>query len=118
MRPRPHPRRKRSMAKKKSEGASKTPDNALTPIEEPKVEEIIECPPELDGVARQEWDRVAPLLTAKNRLTALDRAPLAVYCIAYSAWLEAVTAMQTYGTVMKSPNGHPIQSPYVSIANK
>jgi len=85
---------------------------------QPAAAVIIECPPELGLVARQEWDRIVPLLVAADRLTSLDRGPLAVYCTAYAAWLEAVTALQTYGTMMKSPNGYPIQSPYVSIATK
>ena len=79
---------------------------------------LIECPPDLGAVARQEWDRVTPELAAVGRLTALDRASLAVYCVAYAAWLEAVAALQQYGTMMKSPNDYPIQSPYVSVANK
>lgn len=57
-------------------------------------------------------------ITAAGRLTELDRGPLALYCNAYAAWLEAVTALQAYGTMMKSPNGYPIQSPYVSVASK
>lgn len=85
---------------------------------EPKAAPVIDCPPELGSVARQEWDRLAPELTAAGRLTSLDRGPLAVYCTAYAAWLEAVDALQKYGTVMKSPSGYPIQSPYVSIATK
>jgi transcription elongation factor len=36
----------------------------------------------------------------------------------YSEWLEATEAMQKYGTLIKSPNGYPVQSPYVSIANQ
>jgi P27 family predicted phage terminase small subunit len=79
---------------------------------------IVECPPELGPVARQEWDRLVPLLAAADRLTGFDRGTLAIYCTAYAAWLEAETALRTYGIVMKSPSGYPIQSPYVSIASK
>jgi len=89
---------------------SKKDEGSATPL--------VECPPEIGAVARQEWDRVAPELAAVGRLTALDRAPLAVYCNAYAAWLEAVAALQQYGTMLKSPNGYPLQSPYVSVANK
>src|SRR4051795_4638501 len=78
--------------------------------------EKVECPPELGPIAREEWDRVAPLLTAAGRLQQLDRTSLAIYCAAYAAWLEASMALQQYGTVMKSPSGYPMQSPYVSIA--
>jgi P27 family predicted phage terminase small subunit len=31
---------------------------------------------------------------------------------------EATEAIQKFGTMMKSPTGFPIQSPYVSIANR
>jgi P27 family predicted phage terminase small subunit len=39
-------------------------------------------------------------------------------CVAYAAWLDAVATLQNFGAIMKSPNGHPIQSPAVSIANQ
>lgn len=48
----------------------------------------------------------------------LDRAALAAYCNAYGLWAEAIEAVQKYGTMVKSPTGYPIQSPYVSIANR
>ena len=51
-------------------------------------------------------------------LTNLDRAALAAYCGAYALWAEATEAIQKYGTMVKSPTGFPIQSPYVSIANR
>ncbi len=83
--------------------------------EETKSVPIVECPPELSPTARQEWDRLAPELAAAGRLTPLDRGPLAAYCTAYALWTEGVDALQRYGTVMKSPNGYPIQSLYLSI---
>jgi P27 family predicted phage terminase small subunit len=86
--------------------------------EEPKAIPVVECPPELGPVARQEWDRIAGALTAVGRLTVLDRALLAAYCNAYAQWLEAVEALEKYGAVMKSPSGYPVQSIYVSIANR
>jgi P27 family predicted phage terminase small subunit len=79
---------------------------------------VVECPPELGPVARQEWDRIVPQLIAANRITGLDRGVLAAYCVAYAAWLDAVATLQNFGAIMKSPNGHPIQSPAVSIANQ
>ena len=33
-------------------------------------------------------------------------------------WAEATEAVQKYGTMVKSPSGYPVQSPYVSIANR
>jgi P27 family predicted phage terminase small subunit len=57
-------------------------------------------------------------LASLKILTALDRAALAAYCNAYGLWAEAIEAIQKYGTMVKSPTGYPIQSPYVSIANR
>ncbi len=79
---------------------------------------VPEAPAELSPAAKAEWDRLAGDLVALKMMTALDRAALAAYCQAYAMWSEAITAVQQFGTMVKSPSGYPIQSPYVSIANK
>jgi P27 family predicted phage terminase small subunit len=43
---------------------------------------------------------------------------LATYCGAYAIWAEAMEQIQKYGTMVKSPSGFPIQSPYLAIANR
>ena len=43
---------------------------------------------------------------------------LAAYCQAHALWVEAVSSIERYGTMIKSPNGYPMQSPYVAVANK
>lgn len=87
--------------------------------DEPQPKVVIpECPSELGPVARREWDRLAAELVALKLLTNLDRAALAAYCGAYALWAEATEQIQKYGTMVKSPTGYPIQSPYVSIANR
>lgn len=86
---------------------------------EPQPEAIVpDCPAELGPTARQEWDRLAGELGKLKLLTPLDRAALAAYCGAYALWAESTEAIQKYGTMVKSPSGYPIQSPYVSIANR
>ena len=40
------------------------------------------------------------------------------YCQAHALWVEAVSSIARYGTMVKSPNGYPMQSPYVAVANK
>src|ERR1700689_5052301 len=88
-------------------------------IHEPKPVPVVpDCPAELGPVARREWDRLAGELGKLKLLTALDRAALAAYCGAYALWAEATEAIQKFGTMVKSPSGFPIQSPYVSIANR
>lgn len=88
------------------------PREPMPPIEAP------EPPAVLSEAAREEWGRVAKVLARFNMLTVLDRAALAAYCEAYAMWTEAVTAIRRYGTIVKSPSGYPIQSPYVAIANR
>lgn len=78
----------------------------------------LECPPELPPVAREESNRIVGELIALSILSKFDRVPLAIYCGAFAIWLEAMQALQTYGTVIKSANGYPSQSPYLTIANK
>jgi P27 family predicted phage terminase small subunit len=104
-----------SEQKKKSRKVSKTTRPA-----EAKLKLILECPAELGPVARQEWDRLIRELMTSDTVTLkeVDRGPLAIYCSAYAQWLETTDSIQKYGAVMKSPNGFPVQSPYVSIANQ
>jgi P27 family predicted phage terminase small subunit len=88
-------------------------------MHEPKPDPVVpDCPAELGLVARKEWDRLAGELGKLNLLTTLDRAALGAYCGAYALWAEATEAIQKFGTMVKSPSGYPIQSPYVSIANR
>jgi P27 family predicted phage terminase small subunit len=87
--------------------------------DEPRPETAIpECPPELSPLARKEWDRLVGELSSLRMLTNLDRAALAAYCGAYALWAEAMEAIQKYGAMIKSPQGFPIQSPYLAIANR
>jgi len=93
----------------------KRPLNAREPQPEPVIPD---CPTELGPAARREWDRLVGQLASLRILTALDRAALAAYCGAYGLWAEATEAIQKYGVMVKSPTGFPMQSPYVSIANR
>ncbi len=59
-----------------------------------------------------------PELLSLGLLTSIDRAALAAYCQAWGRWVEAEEALKKHGVVVRSPNGFPIQSPYLAIANK
>ena len=93
----------------------KRPLNDHEPRPEPAIPD---CPPQLGPLAREEWNRLTTELSSLGMITALDRSALATYCNAYGLWAEATEAIQKYGTMVKSPTGYPIQSPYVSIANR
>jgi P27 family predicted phage terminase small subunit len=83
----------------------------------PALAPELECPTELPPRAREEGNRIVGELTALGVLSKFDRGPLAVYCTAYAAWMEAMQAVNEYGMMIKSPSGYPVQSPYVAIAN-
>jgi P27 family predicted phage terminase small subunit len=93
----------------------KRPLNAHEPRPEPALPE---CPPELSPAGRREWGRLSAELSKLNLVTNLDRGALATYCAAYGFWTEALEQIQKYGTMVKSPTGYPIQSPYLAIANR
>lgn len=73
------------------------------------------APKWLDKEARAEWSRIVPQLVAVNVLTGLDGGALERYCVAHSNWVRAQRAVQTQGTVIKTPFG-PQKNPNVKIA--
>jgi P27 family predicted phage terminase small subunit len=77
-----------------------------------------DCPQELGPVARAEWHRLVPELAALNLITHLDRGQLAIYCVAYAQWIEAAEFIQKFGSMVNTPSGFPVQSPYVAILNR
>lgn len=88
-------------------------------VNEPQVDPVPpDCPPELNAAAQAEWHRLVAELGPFRILTALDRSALAAYCGAFAVWAEATKALHQHGLMVKSPTGYPIQSPYLSIANR
>jgi P27 family predicted phage terminase small subunit len=77
------------------------------------------CPDHLSDAARAEWRRIVPELLAVGVLATVDRAALALYCVAYARWEDAEQKLiESGGEVVKTRSGYPIQNPYLSIANK
>jgi P27 family predicted phage terminase small subunit len=76
------------------------------------------CPAHLKGEARKEWKRIGRKLLECGLMTEIDGPALALYCQAWSRWVEAEENLVKYGTVIKSPSGFPMPSPYLAIANK
>ena len=86
---------------------------------EPKPRVAIpQCPSHLSGEAKREWRRMARDLAQLGLLSRIDRGALALYCQAWGRWVEAEEALKRHGTMVKSPNGFPMQSPYLAVANK
>lgn len=70
----------------------------------------------LEGIA--EWKRVGKLLKKSGLIDNLDATALAAYCVAYCRWVEAEDQIRKHGMLVKAPNGYPMPSPYLPIANK
>ena len=75
-------------------------------------------PLHLGKSARREWRRVVKDLAPLGLITNLDRAALAAYSDSYGRWSDASDELQRYGMILKSPNGVPMQSPYLAIVNR
>lgn len=72
----------------------------------------------LSASARARWLTIAPELEQLGILTTIDGGALAAYCQVWARWKEAEEKIIEFGQVIKTPKGYPIQSPYISIANK
>ncbi len=95
------------------------PGKRPLPQNEPKPKSIApKCPTHLDKIAKKEWRRVVKELEPLGLVTQIDMAALAAYCQAYSRWVQAEDMIRKHGMLVKSPNGYPMQSPYLAIANK
>lgn len=95
------------------------PGKRPLPKGEPKpIPKAPDCPSVLDREGRKEWRRIVAELEPLGLLTRIDMAALAGYCMAYSRWVGAENMIRKHGMLVKSPNGYPMQSPYLAIANK
>jgi P27 family predicted phage terminase small subunit len=86
---------------------------------EPDVKiEIPTAPHHLSKHAREEWNRIAPILEDMGLVSKSDRSALAMYCQAWGDHVKAECMIRRHGHVIKTTNGNMIQSPWVSISNK
>lgn len=85
---------------------------------EPEPESAIpDCPPELKGDSRKEWDRISPLLLELGLLSKIDRSALSMYCQAWGQWLACQRRINSEG-LRKKVNGQIVPNPSHSIAIK
>jgi P27 family predicted phage terminase small subunit len=82
----------------------------------------IKCPSWLDPLAKKEWKRIVNELIELGLLTNLDTTALAIYCDAYSKYLDASKSIQEHGTTVSytnaSGNTNITVSPYVQVQTK
>jgi P27 family predicted phage terminase small subunit len=71
----------------------------------------------LSPTERHEWDRIVPVLLAAGLVTALDRAAVSLYCVAWARWIDAEAHLRQFGTLVRKPRGGQGASPYLRVAN-
>lgn len=95
------------------------PSKRPLPKKEPQPKPASEVIPEgLSKSAKKHWGLVSKQLLDARILTDLDIHALSMYCESYATYLNANEQIQKYGPIVKAPSGYPVQSPYLSIANK
>lgn len=75
-------------------------------------------PPEIQGEALLEWDRVCDELAAAGRLDKADRAILTVYCLTWAIHEQAMRAVSNHGAIVKWPNGTAGPSPFYKVSRE
>ena len=95
------------------------PDRSAANEPQPEIpERTPSVPSHLSEAARAEWYRVAKELHGLGLLTRIDVTALAAYCETFATWVEALDKCREMGLIVKSPNGFPIQNPYLSVASQ
>jgi P27 family predicted phage terminase small subunit len=85
-----------------------------------------EAPSYLDTYAREEWQRVAPLLFTAGLLSTIDVAILSVYCAAFSQWRTATEMLaaaatddpETANGLLVERDSGMIPNPLIGIARR
>ena len=83
--------------------------------------EYPEAPAWLDDTAKEEWNRVAPMLAESKLMTEADTKALEAYCKCWSRYIEAEKQMDQIGSTIFQPNQkskYIQQLPQVAIAQK
>lgn len=75
-------------------------------------------PPHLDEEAVRQWNELGKKLEPLGLVTEIDVGQLAIYCAAWSRWVQAEEMLKRFGVVVIAPkSGWPVRSPYLDIAN-
>jgi P27 family predicted phage terminase small subunit len=93
-------------------GKRALPDQDVVPAEAP------DPPDHLSGLARRVWIEKAADMARAGLISKLDGENFACYCEAVATWVDAKSMIERQGAVLLSPNGYPVQNPYLAIANK
>lgn len=94
------------------------PGRRPLPAHEPHVAAGAVMPEWLSADAAAHWPTVAKQLGDAGILTQIDATALALYCETFARWRMANDQVVALGPLIKSPNGFPMPSPFLGIANR
>ena len=97
------------------------PGKRPLPKNEPQPESFdsVPRPPSfLMPLAKKHWKTLGEDLRQAGLLTKVDLDAFAACCNAYATWVDAMGQLKKHGMLVKSPNGYPMPSPYIGIAEK
>lgn len=79
--------------------------------------EAPQAPEWLEGEALAEWERIVPCLEELDLLKPADMAVLAVYCVTWARFVDAVAEYKRHGLTLVNPDsGRVGKNPAVAIA--
>jgi P27 family predicted phage terminase small subunit len=88
----------------------------------PAYSGTVSAPKWLSAEAREEWNRVFPLLDAKKLAQAPDIQLLASYCTAYAGYRQALTKVEEQGPVIEitsttrtGKTQKPVRNPWLTV---
>ena len=78
----------------------------------------VAAPRWLSPAAAKVWPGMVKQIQTAGVVEQIDASALALYCESFVQWKNAHDKIEEIGTVIKSPSGYPVQSPYLAIANR
>ena len=115
---RPGPAPKPTILKEKAGNPGKRALNAAEP-KVPVPAAVPYAPRFLGKEAKKEWRRMAAFLIEAGLYSEVDRAALAMYCVAWGRWVEAEREIaKLRSPVRTTEKGYEHQSAWISISNK
>ena len=90
-------------------------------LDAPKPARLNSVPPAptwLGPGARAQWKLLARQLHDLGVLTSIDLDALERYCVIYERWRLAEKTVKKQGVIIETPNGYPMQNPWLAVSNK
>ena len=78
----------------------------------------LSAPSELDRLAREKWDELAPILAGAGVIKSADMDNLSAFCRAYSRWRRAEESVDKEGIVVIGGNGAMQKNPALTAVNE